>query len=99
MDNLWAYIANNPVGAGLVCALVAFVIATLSALVAALTGGAGRIFGEYQALGRSLSDSQRAQQTQSAAYAELRARVAELQTPPPAEPTAEPGQTPTDDGV
>ncbi len=78
MNSTLTYIQNNPLGAALICLLGAFLIATLSALVAGLRGGAGRIFGEYQALGRSLDASQRSRQRQDATYSELHARVAEL---------------------
>lgn len=78
MNPTLTYIQNNPLGAALICLLGAFIIATMSALIAGLRGGAGRIFGEYQALGRSLDASQRSRQKQDATYSELHARVAEL---------------------
>lgn len=78
MDNFLTYVNSNPLGAAVLCAAGAFVIGTLSALVAALRGGAGKIFGEYQALGRSISDSRKVQRRNDADYSELRSRVAEI---------------------
>lgn len=78
MKDVLTYIGTNPLGAAVLCAAGAFVLATLSALVAALRGGAGRIFGEYQALGRSISDSQKARRAEESSYSELRARVESL---------------------
>lgn len=95
MNDAWTYIQQNPLGAAVLCGAGAFLLATLSALVAALRGGAGTLFGEYKALGRTFSDRQRAQDRQNADYAELRNRVAELSKPsqdtsPSDQPTNEP---------
>lgn len=81
MDNFLNYINSNPLGAAVLCAAGAIFIGTLSALVAALRGGAGRIFGEYQALGRSISNGQKIQRQHDADYTELHNRVSELGQP------------------
>lgn len=83
MDQFLTYINSNPLGAAVLCAAGAFFIGTLSALVAAMRGGAGRIFGEYQALGRSISDSRKVQRQHDADYTELHTRVSELVKPAP----------------
>ena len=82
MNDILTYIQQNPLGAAVLCGAGAFLVATLAALVAAFRGGAGRIFGEYQALGRSFSDSRQARERQDATYSELHARVSELNRPP-----------------
>ncbi len=81
MDQFLTYINSNPLGAAVLCAAGAFFIGTLSALVAAMRGGAGRVFGEYQALGRTFSDSRKAQRQHDADYIELRNRIAALNEP------------------
>ena len=100
MNDAWTYIQQNPLGAAVLCGAGAFLLATLSALVAALRGGAGTIFGEYKALGRTFADSRRAQDRQNADYAELRNRVAELSSPAKSPDSIEPpANGPTDQSL
>ena len=82
MNDVWAYIQQNPMGAAVLVCAGASIWTSVSALFVALRGGANKVYSEYSALGRSLVDSRLAQERKDADYAELRSRVAELSNPP-----------------